>query len=156
MANTTYEQDFQLWLEQTIHQLQKREFDALDIDNLIEELTELGKSEKRALESNLMILLAHLLKLKVHHDAPTSMKNSWYCSVIEHRQRVQKSLRDTPSLKSYLETAIQEAYPDALKVAVKEGKLAQFGVRIPPEREYPKNCPFSKEQILHEDFYGEG
>jgi hypothetical protein len=42
----------------------------LDTDNLIQELTELGKSEKRTLESNLMILLAHLLKLKVQHDAP--------------------------------------------------------------------------------------
>jgi hypothetical protein len=52
------------------------------------------------------------------------MKGSWYDSVVEHRQRVYKSLRDTPSLKSYLETAIQSAYPDARKVAIKEGKLA--------------------------------
>lgn len=154
MSKTLYDQDFQVWLEQTIRHLQKREFAALDIDNLIEELIELGKSEKRTLESNLMILLAHLLKLKVQHDIPPSMKDSWYRSVIEHRQRVQKNLRDTPSLKSYLETAIQEAYPDARKVAIKEGKLAQFGVRIPQESEYPTICPFSPEQILDEDFYG--
>ena len=154
MSKTLYEQDFQVWLEKTIRHLQKREFAALDIDNLIEELSELGKSEKRTLESNLMILLAHLLKLKVQHNSPQSMKDSWYRSVIEHRQRVEKNLRDTPSLKSYLETAIQEAYPDARKVAIKEGKLAQFGVPIPQESEYPKICPFSKEQILDEDFYG--
>lgn len=154
MSKTIYEQDFQVWLERTISHLQKGEFAALDIDNLIEELTELGKSEKRTLESNLMILLAHLLKLKVQHDAPPSMKDSWYRSVIEHRQRVQKNLRDTPSLKSYLETAIQQAYPDARKVAVKEGKLARFGVRIPQEGEYSPICPFSQEQILDEDFFG--
>lgn len=154
MSKKLYEQDFQVWLEQTINHLQKREFSALDIDNLIEELTALGKSEKRTLESNLMILLAHLLKLKIQHDAPASMKDSWYRSIIEHRQRVQKNLRDTPSLKSYLEIAIQEAYPDARKVAIKEGKLAQFGVRIPTDDEYPKTCPFSSENILDEDFYG--
>lgn len=154
MSKTLYEQDFQVWLERTIRYLQKREFADLDIDNLIEELRELGKSEKRALESNLMILLAHLLKLKVQSDAPPSMKDSWYRSVIEHRQRVQKNLRDTPSLKSYLDTAIKEAYPDARKVAIKEGKLAQFGVAIPQKNEYPPICPFSKEQILDEDFYG--
>ncbi|MBE9074729.1 DUF29 domain-containing protein, partial [Microcystis sp. LEGE 08355] len=85
MSKTLYEQDFQLWLATTISHLQKREFAALDTDNLIEELTELGKSEKRTLESNLMILLAHLLKLKVQQDAPPSMKDSWYCSIIEHR-----------------------------------------------------------------------
>ncbi len=61
MSKTLYEQDFQLWLATTINHLQKREFAALDTDNLIEELTELGKSEKRTLESNLMILLARSL-----------------------------------------------------------------------------------------------
>ena len=154
MSKTLYDQDFQKWIETTIYQLQKGDFSSLDIDNLIEELTELGKSEKRALESNLMILLAHLLKLKVQDDAPSSMKDSWYNSVIEHRQRVQKNLRDTPSLKSYLETAIKKAYPDAIKIAIKEGQLAKFGVRIPQENEYPKSCPFLQEQILDEDFYG--
>ena len=154
MSKTLYEQDFQVWLTTTISHLQKREFADLDTDNLIEELTELGKSEKRALESNLMVLLAHLLKLKVQHDAPPSMRDSWYRSIIEHRQRIQKNLRDTPSLKSYLKTAIEEAYLDARQVAIKEGKLARFGVRIPPENEYPKICPFLPEQILHESFYG--
>ncbi len=154
MSKKLYEQDFQQWIETTIYQLQKGDFSSLDIDNLIEELTELGKSEKRALESNLMILLAHLLKLKVQHDAPSSMKDSWYRSIIEHRQQVQKNLRDTPSLKSYLETAIKKAYSDGRKIAIKEGKLTKFGVRIPQENEYPENCPFTVEQILDEDFYG--
>ena len=53
---TLYEQDLQLWIEQTIHQLQNRQFEQLDIENLIEELKDLGKSEKRTLESNLMVL----------------------------------------------------------------------------------------------------
>lgn len=153
MAETLYEQDFQIWLEKTIHQLQNRDFDSLDIENLIEELTDLGKSEKRTLESNLMILLAHLLKLKVQSDAPSSMQESWYRSIIEHRQRVLKNLRDTPSLKSYLETAIEQAYTDARKIAIKESQLSRFGVRIPDEDEHPMTCPFSVEQVLDEDFF---
>ena len=111
------------------------------------------KSEKRSLESNLMILLADLLKLKVQHDAPSFMKDSWYRSIIEHRQRVQKNLRYTPSLKSYLETAIKKAHPDGRKIAIKEGQLDKFEVRIPQESKYPKICLFSQEQILDEDFY---
>ncbi|MCZ8058228.1 DUF29 family protein, partial [Microcystis sp.] len=47
----------------------------------------------------------------------------------------------------------EEAYPDARQVAIKEGKLAQFGVRIPPENDYPQICPFLPEQILDENFY---
>ncbi|WP_442938296.1 DUF29 family protein [Nostoc sp.] len=50
--------------------------------------------------------------------------------------------------------AVEKAYPDAHKLAIKEGKLAKFGVRILQESEYPTVCPFSIDQILDEDFYG--
>jgi hypothetical protein len=154
MSNTLYDSDLQLWIEQTIQQLQNHEFESLDIQHLIEELVDLGKSEKNTLRSNLKILLAHLLKLKIQHDVPDSMKGSWYSSVVEHRQRVLDNLADTPSLKSFLVEAIEKAYPDARKLAIKEAKFAKFGVRIPEESEYPITFPFSIEQILNEDFYG--
>ncbi len=153
MLNTLYEQDYQKWLEQTINLLQVKQFNSIDIANLIEELKELGRSEKRALESNLMVLLAHLLNLKRQPDAPDSMKGSWYRSVIEHRQRVLVSLKNTPSLKSYLETAIEKAYPDGSDLAIIEGKKASFGVRIPAQKEYPASCPFSLTEILDLDFF---
>ncbi|RAM49619.1 MAG: DUF29 domain-containing protein [Hapalosiphonaceae cyanobacterium JJU2] len=154
MSNNLYDRDLQDWIEQTIQQLRNREFESLDIEHLIEELVDLGKAEKNALKSNLTILLAHLLKLMVQHDAPDMMKGSWYSSVLEHRQRVLNNLSDTPSLKSFLVEAIEKAYPDSRKLAIKEGKLAKFGVRVPEESEYPTVCPFSVEQILDEDFYG--
>jgi hypothetical protein len=153
MGTTLYNSDFNLWLTTTIEQLQKNQFESLDIDNLIEELKDLGKSEQRALESNLMILLAHLLKLKVQIDAPEMMKGSWYDSIDEHRKRIKKQLKQTPSLKAYLEIAISEAYNDGRDLAIKEGKRAKFGVRIPDETEYPELCPFTVEQILDEDYY---
>ena len=151
---TLYDSDFQNWLEKTINYLESQQFNHLDIQHLIEELTDLGRSDRKALESNLMILIAHLLKLKIQNNVPEQMKGSWYDSVVEHRQRVYKNLRDTPSLKNYLETAIQLAYPDARKVAIKEGKLAKFGIPIPPEVVYPMTCPFTLEQLLDEDFMG--
>jgi hypothetical protein len=150
-----YDKDFQLWIEKTILQLKNRDFDVLDIDNLIEELTDLGKSEKKALSSNLMILLAHLLKLRIQQDSPDMMKDSWYRSVIEHRQRVLVDLQETPSLKSYLPIALEKAYPDGRDIAIQEGKKARFGVRIPSEREYPETCPFTIEQVLDKHFWGE-
>ncbi len=154
MSDNLYERDLQYWIEQTIQQLRNREFGALDIEHLIEELVDLGKAEKNALKSNLTILLAHLLKLMVQNDVPDMMKGSWYGSVLEHRQRVLNNLSDTPSLKSFLVEALEKAYPDGRKLAIKEGKLAKFGVRVPEESEYPMLCPFSVEQILDEDFCG--
>jgi hypothetical protein len=153
MIINLYEQDFHLWIEKTISQLQNGELQKLDMENLIEELKDLGKSDKNSLESNLMILLAHLLKLNIQNDAPESMKGSWYNSVIEHRKRVKKQIKKTRSLKSYLKQILEESYEDGRDIAIKEGKLASYGVRIPQEEEYPHNCPFTIEQILDEDFY---
>jgi hypothetical protein len=78
MTNKLYHSDLQLWIEQTIQQLENYEFESLDIEHLIEELVDLGTSEKNTLRSNLKILLAHLLKFKIHHDLPDSMKGSCY------------------------------------------------------------------------------
>ena len=155
MSNTLYDHDLQLWIEQTIDQLKNREFELIDIEHLIEELIDLGNSEKNRLKSNLKILLAHLLKLRVQFDAPDTMKGSWYSSVLEHRQRVLDNLADTPSLKGFLGEAVEKAYTDGRKLAIKEGKLARFGLQIPEESKYPLSCPFSLEEILDEDFYGD-
>jgi Domain of unknown function DUF29 len=154
-TRSLYAEDFGLWLERTIEQLETHQFESLDIGHLVEELADLGKSEKNALKSNLTILLAHLLKLKVQHNVPDAMKGSWYGSVLEHRQRVLNHLSDTPSLTNFLEETLEKAYLDGRKLAIKEGQLAKLGVQIPSEPEYPLTCPFSVEQILNEDFYGD-
>ncbi|MEA5509171.1 DUF29 domain-containing protein [Crocosphaera sp. UHCC 0190] len=153
MSKYLYEKDFNLWLAATIKQLETYDFEALDTINLIEELKDLGKAEKNALESNLMILLAHLLKLTVQADVPETMKNSWYNSVIEHRKRIKKQLSKTPSLKSYLPKILEEAYNDGRDIAIQEGKKASFGIPIPDESEYPTQCIFTIEQILDDDFF---
>ena len=151
---TLYQEDFNLWREQTIKKIKEGSFEDVDWEHLVEELEDMGKSEKRAFTSNLMVLLAHLLKLKVQFDAPDTMKGSWYNSVDEHRTRVKKDLDDNPSFKSYLETAVKDAYKDARKLAIKEGSRAKYGLRKPPQFEYPFECPFSLNQLLDDDFYG--
>jgi hypothetical protein len=135
--------------------LQNHKFEALDLEHLVEKLVDLGKSEKNALKSNLTLLLAHLLKLKVQHDVSEQMKGSWYSSVLEHRQRVLNNLIDTPFLKTFLAEAVEKAYLDGRELAMREGKLAKLGVRVLEENEYPMTCPFTIEQIINEDFHGD-
>ena len=57
-----YEQDYYRWLTQTADLLKSKEFTKLDLENLIEEIESLGKSEKRAIKSNLIVVILHLLK----------------------------------------------------------------------------------------------
>ena len=137
MVSKLYEQDFNRWREVVIKQIKAKNFQAIDWENLVVELEDMGKAEKRAFVGNLTILIAHLLKLMIQKDAPNLMKGSWYSSVTEHRFRVQKDLQENPSFQSYLAEAINKSYKDARKLAIKEGQKADFGVRKPSAAEYP-------------------
>ena len=57
-----YDRDYALWIQEMVNHLSNRNCQALDWDNLIEEVKSLGKSEQRALRSYLTRLLEHLLK----------------------------------------------------------------------------------------------
>jgi hypothetical protein len=65
IAKKLYEVDFNLWLQTTAQLLREWKFTQIDYDSLIEEIESMGgRSEKNALESNLRVLLMHLLKWK--------------------------------------------------------------------------------------------
>lgn len=72
-ASKLYEQDYYLWLKETIDQLKKSNFTEVDLPNLIEALEDMGKSEKRATYRNLKILLMHLLKYR--HQPTVTCEN---------------------------------------------------------------------------------
>jgi hypothetical protein len=52
-----YERDFYLWIEQQTSLLRAGRLEEIDVANLLEELESLGRSEKRAIKSNLVVVL---------------------------------------------------------------------------------------------------
>jgi len=57
-----YAQDFYRWTQEQAALLEARQWEALDLLHLIEELESLGRRERHALYDGLIVLLAHLLK----------------------------------------------------------------------------------------------
>ena len=145
-----YEQDFHQWIEHHITLLREGRFSEIDTDHLIEELEGMVRRDRDELISRLVILIAHLLKWQFQLNQLSERwqefdGRSWRRSIIEQRNEILRQLRNQPSLKSYLLNAVIEAYPDAVKIARQETKLA-LSV-------FPKECPYSTEQLLDEDFY---
>ena len=70
---TLYAQDYYLWLETTAQLLRAGQLSAIDAANLLEEIEDIGRSEKRAVYSNFKILLMYLLK---HWYQPDKHLNS--------------------------------------------------------------------------------
>ena len=84
-----YDQDYLQWLETTVSQLQSQDYTHVDWDNLIEEIEDIGKPERRNLKSNLIVVLVHLLKWQYQPEGRTG---SWAVSIVEHRRRNQNGI----------------------------------------------------------------
>ena len=146
LSKTTnlYENDYLQWIENTVARLKNRDFENIDLENLIEEIETLGRSEKRELESRLTILLMHLLKYKYQ---PSKRSNSWRFTIREQRLRILKSFKDSPSLKNYFQNIFSEIYSDARALAADE-----TGLNIDT---FSKNSPFNIEFVLNYDWLPE-
>ena len=88
-----YEEDFCLWIEKALVLLRQGNLRDLDLENLLEEIEDMGNSQKQALESNLKVILMHLLKYKYQ---PEKRSNSWLYTLAEHRQRIRKAFKNSP------------------------------------------------------------
>jgi Domain of unknown function DUF29 len=119
-TTTLYEADFTLWAEQTAQMLKDGRLSEIDLENLIEEVEDLSRRERDALYSNLKIVLLHLLKWEFQ---PHKQTNSWKASIVEHRQRIKRQIKKSPSLKSYPEEILSECYTEARELASIETEL---------------------------------
>lgn len=139
-----YETDFNLWLEQTINHLKNGNLQALDLDNLIEEISDMGRNNRREVFSRLKVLLMHLLKWQYQ---PEKRTNSSINTIDEQREQLELIFRDSPSLKPYLTDIFAECYQKAVRGTVNETNL--------PKKTFPVDCPFSQEQVLNWDYFPE-
>lgn len=142
--SSLYEADFFAWVEQQSLLLKQGRLEELDLVNLIEEVEGLSRSDKRALKSQVIRVLKHLLKLNYQPNAFYYL-NSWRSSVAEGRSQIKLILQDSPSLKPYLEQVFAECYQNALEEAVAETGLSLS--------KFPRQCPYLLEKVLDVRFW---
>ncbi len=139
-----YDSDYQLWLENTINQLRRGDFQAVDWQNLLEELADLGKNNRRALKSLLTRLLEHLLKLTYWQSQRDYNQAGWKKEIRNFRLQIADLLADSPSLKPYLSEILEECYSDAREIII---DITQLDASI-----FPLEVSASLEEILAENW----
>ena len=141
---TLYEQDFYLWIQTTLAILRERKLEQLDIENLIEEIDSMGRSEKKELKTRLVILIEHLLKLQYWIEEKDDNARGWRNTVVEQRRQIAYTLADSPSLKAILNDVFLPCYQDARKDTINKYQLSS--------NLFPEEPPFSLAQVLNADF----
>jgi len=144
VVNQLYQQDFYLWLEQTVQDLKAGNLTELDLVNLIDEVESMGNNEKQSIESNLEVVLMHLIKYKYQSEKRT---NSWLFTILKHRRRLHKSFKSSPSLKRHFLQEFEDCYNGARELASVETGI--------PIKTFPTESPFSPEQVLDKSYLPE-
>lgn len=143
-SKSLYDTDYNLWVLETVVKLEKRDFNSIDWENLIEEVLSLSKSDKRKLESLLVKLIEHLLKLGYWESEKDRNRKYWKGEIINFRKQIKRLLRDSPSLKPYLTGVFNQCYQDGREIASQRSEL--------PLNTFPEKAIASLEQILDENW----
>lgn len=120
-----YDEDVLAWSIEQAALLRERRWSALDIENLAEEIEDVGNSARRELGSRMAVLIAHLLKWQFQ---PQLRSKSWLATIDVQRESIAMKLAKVPSLKHMLsdDDWFLEIWKDALVIAFKDTGLYQF------------------------------
>ena len=140
-ARTRYGDDLYTWVQEQVALLRAGRVDALDLDNIAEELSDVGSAQYSQLESALRVLIMHMLKWD---QQPEKRTPSCIYSIREQRLRYAKILRKNPGLKLHLDTMRDDIYPISHNWAADECHL------LPSE--FPPECPYTWDDLLERPF----
>jgi hypothetical protein len=135
-----YQDDFYVWALKQADRLRAKRFDALDLDNLIEEVEGLADVKRSAVLNNARVIMEHLLKLQ--HSPAADPRKGWRASTVEHRARLEVEL--TPRLRQILDEERPRIYGIARRAA--EVSLRDHGEQAAADA-LPATCPYTLEQI---------
>jgi hypothetical protein len=111
--------------------------------HVAEEIEDVGREQRHAIESHLTNLLMHLLKWRYQAGRRS---RSWRVSI--RNARIEIAKRRTPQLDQELKNRFLRAYANACKLAMDDTGL--------PLETFPEVCQWSlEEEVLNQDFLPE-
>jgi hypothetical protein len=139
VSETLYETDYYAWAQHQAEALKARGAggNALDYDNLAEEVADLAARNREACESQIENILEHFLKIEFR-GGPAS--GHWAGEIIGFRIALQRKL--TPTLRAHLPAELDDRYSDVRRRLTglwrKRGEQA-VADRVPPVNPYTWN-----------------
>ena len=138
-----YEIDDYLWLQETLKLLKNNDFNSLDLENLIEELEDLGKNSFNKVRSLLRQIIIHLLLLEHWQEEYDLNHRYWMGEIIAFRDDLNNNL--TTTLNNKLNQELESIYNVSRRVVIQKTGLHQ--------KLFPAHCPYSLEQLLNDSWY---
>ncbi|MEP6785921.1 MAG: DUF29 domain-containing protein [Sphingomonadales bacterium] len=121
--------------------LRERRFDAIDWDNVAEEIETMGRSERGVYRSQLVRVLLHMFKWETQ---PERRSVSWWLSIVNGREEALQALKENPSLKPELSDIHKAALDKARRQAWAETGIPKSvfdAIEIPQSDAFDREIP---------------
>ncbi len=137
-----YESDYYGWTQQVAAALREGRLEGLNLQEIAEEIEDLGKSERRSLRGALKQLLQHLLKWDYQ---PERRSRSGAESIRKQRLLIEEIIEENPSLRGCLSDPkfIRTAYQLAVLDAGLETSLDPTA--------FPARCLYGLDEMLQDE-----
>jgi hypothetical protein len=135
-----YETDDNLWLEKTIELLKQKQFNQLDLENLIEELISLGKRDLAKAKSLLRQIIIHILLLQYCQVEYGRNSRHWIGEIKTFRYDLNNHL--TTNLINKLQDDLENIYQSAVEFVKIKTDLNIF----------LEKCPYTLVQLLDDNY----
>ncbi len=127
---TLYDTDVIAWVDEQVALLRAGQFSKIDVEHIIEEIEDVGGSERRELRHRLSVLLSHLMKWKCQ---PARRDASWRRTIGEQRRAIEYVVKKTPGLKPLLQDQdwLAEVFRDAVVRTLGETNREELPALLP-------------------------
>jgi hypothetical protein len=143
-----YEDDFYAWTQYQAEVLRSLHVsdNRFDRRHVVEEIEDLGKSERDAVRSQIRRIIEHLLKLA--HSPADPPRFDWMETIDEARQTLSDKI--SPTLRRDAEAVLDTLFAEAKRRAARG--LRRYGETNAADA-LPQACPYSLDEICREDWY---
>jgi Domain of unknown function DUF29 len=145
-----YDEDFYVWTQRQAAALRRlaetRPNVDLDFPHLIEEVEDLGTSQRDAVRSQMRRVIEHCLKLEF--SRAVDPRGAWYASIIDARTEIDDKL--SPSLHRDLDEQLPRLWKQARAKA--DNGLRRFGEPDAADL-LPADCPYALDDLLTDGWY---
>ena len=114
-----YDRDYYTWATQQVDALKRHNLDAIDWENITEEMEALVRGEESSLRSQYTRIMEHFLELQYREAREIDPVAGWEDSVDNARAEIDELLRDSPGLKGKRDELFHEAWPRARRRTIK-------------------------------------
>jgi len=149
---TLYEEDIVAWAEQQADALRNaartNSNQALDWENLAEEIGDLAKAYRSSLKSHLRRIIQHLVKLQP--SPAVDPRHGWRRTIRLARIEIGDLLEESPSLKRGVSALIRNVTAGAIERAIAD--LEEHDEMNPLMSVVIRRRPYSEDQVLGDWF----